>query len=118
MSGVAEARRKRDEVKLKIHEGTDPLAERKCRKPVGKFKTSNCFGDLAEEYIAMVTREGWSEATIEKTKWLFEKLRPIAGTPIAAAQRACVTGDSDLLDQTLPSGPVNISCGGFRNWVC
>ena len=84
--GLAEARRKRDEAKLKIHEGTDPLAERKRHKLVGKFKASNCFGDLAEEYIAMVTREGRSEATIEKTKWLLEKLRPIAGTPIADLQ--------------------------------
>ncbi len=84
--GLAEARRKRDEAKLKIHEGTDPLAERKRHKLVGKFKASNCFGDLAEEYIAMVTKEGRSEATIEKTKWLLEKLRPIAGMPIADLQ--------------------------------
>src|SRR3546814_8311588 len=84
--GLAEARRKRDEAKLKIHEGTDPLAERKRHKLVGKFKASNCFGDLAEEYIEMVTKEGRSEATIEKTKWLLEKLRPIAGTPIAELQ--------------------------------
>ena len=84
--GLAEARRKRDEAKLKIHEGTDPLAERKRHKLVGKFKASNCFGDLAEEYIEMVTKEGRSEATIEKTKWLLEKLRPIAGTPIADLQ--------------------------------
>src|SRR3546814_1674320 len=68
--GLAEARRKRDEAKLKIHEGTDPLAERKRHKLVGKFKASNRFGDLAEEYIEMVTKEGRSEATIEKPKWL------------------------------------------------
>lgn len=84
--GLAEARRKRDEAKLKIHEGTDPLAERKRHKLVGKFKASNCFGDLAEEYIAMVTKEGRSEATIEKTKWLLEKLRPIADSPVADLQ--------------------------------
>lgn len=84
--GLAEARRKRDEAKLKIHEGTDPLAERKRHKLVGKFKASNCFGDLAEEYIEMVTKEGRSEATIDKTKWLLEKLRPIAGTPIEDLQ--------------------------------
>src|SRR3546814_7176425 len=34
----------------------------------------------------MVTKEGRSEATIEKTKWLLERLRPIAGTPIADLQ--------------------------------
>src|SRR3546814_17304183 len=84
--GLAEARRKRDEAKLKIQEGTDPLAERKRHKRVGKFKASNRFGDLAEEYVEMVTKEGRSEATIEKTKWLLEKLRPIAGTPIADLQ--------------------------------
>lgn len=84
--GLAEARRKRDETRLLIHEGVDPLADRKRQKLVGKYKASNRFGDLAGEYIEMVTKEGRSEATIEKMKWLLEKLRPIADTPIADLQ--------------------------------
>src|SRR3546814_10168141 len=50
------------------------------------FPYTTLFRSLAEEYIEMVTKEGRSEATIEKTKWLLEKLRPIAGTPIADLQ--------------------------------
>lgn len=34
----------------------------------------------------MVTKEERSEATIEKMRWLFEKLRPIADMPIADLQ--------------------------------
>ncbi|OHD01331.1 MAG: hypothetical protein A2885_20360 [Sphingopyxis sp. RIFCSPHIGHO2_01_FULL_65_24] len=84
--GLAEARRKRDETRLLIHGGVDPLADRKRQKLVGKYKASNRFGDLAGEYIEMVTKEGRSEATIEKMKWLLEKLRPIADTPVADLQ--------------------------------
>jgi len=84
--GLAEARRKRDETRLLIHDGVDPLADRKRQKLVGKYKASNRFGDLAGEYIEMVTKEGRSEATIEKMKWLLEKLRPIADTPVADLQ--------------------------------
>jgi integrase len=84
--GLAEARRRRDEARQKIYEGIDPAAERKRQKLVAKFKASNSFGDLAGEYIEMVTEEGRSEATVEKMKWLLEKLRSIADMPIADLQ--------------------------------
>lgn len=58
--GLAEARRRRDEARQKIREGIDPVGERKRQKLVAKFKASNSFGDLAGEYIEMVTKEGRS----------------------------------------------------------
>ena len=49
--GLAEARRRRDDARRKVEEGSDPLAERKRERLIAAFKAANTFGDIAKEYI-------------------------------------------------------------------
>ena len=81
--GLAEARRKRDDVKRKLHEGIDPAAERKREKLLAIYKGANTFGDLAKEYIDKMVAEGLATTTTTKANWLLDQLAPIAGQPIA-----------------------------------
>lgn len=81
--GLAEARRKRDDVKTKLHEGFDPGAERKREKLLAIYKGANTFGDLAREYIDKMVAEGLAATTTAKANWLLEQLAPIADQPIA-----------------------------------
>lgn len=48
--GLAEARRKRDEVRQKLREGVDPVAERQRERLVAQFSAANTFGEIAKEY--------------------------------------------------------------------
>lgn len=81
--GLAAVRRKRDNIKLKLHEGVDPGAERKREKLLAIYKGANTFGDLAREYIDKMVAEGLAATTTTKAKWLLEQLDPIAEQPIA-----------------------------------
>ena len=81
--GLAEARRKRNEVKIKLYEGVDPGAERKREKLLAIYKGANTFGDLAREYIDKMVAEGLAATTTSKANWLLEQLAPIADQPIA-----------------------------------
>ena len=81
--GLAEARRKRDDVKSKLYEGVDPGAERKRDKLLAIYKGANTFGDLAREYIDKMVAEGLATTTTTKANWLLEQLAPIADQPIA-----------------------------------
>ena len=81
--GLAEARRKRDDVKSKLYEGVDPGAERKREKLLAIYKGANTFGDLAREYINKMVAEGLATTTTTKANWLLEQLAPIADQPIA-----------------------------------
>lgn len=80
---LAEARRKRDEIKGKLRDGIDPLLERKRAKLLAAYNAANTFREVALEYIAKTVAEGRAETTTAKTQWLLEKLGPIAGYPIA-----------------------------------
>ncbi len=81
--GLAEARRRRDEARKTLNGGIDPLAARKREKLVAHFNAANSFGDLANEYIAKMERDGRASATTEKARWLLEQLKPIAASPIS-----------------------------------
>ena len=81
--GLAEARRKRDEARQKLCEGLDPLAERKREKLVALLSAANTFGQVAEEYIDKMVREGRADATTTKANWLLEQLAPIAARPVS-----------------------------------
>ena len=80
---LAEVRRKRDEIKRKLHDGVDPGAERKREKLLAIYKGANTFGDLAREYIDKMVAEGLAATTTTKANWLLEQLAPIADQPIA-----------------------------------
>lgn len=81
--GLAAARRKRDEAKLKLADGNDPLAERKQQKLLALYKAANSFGDVAREYIKKMSAEGKAEATTTKANWLLDQLNPMANRAIA-----------------------------------
>lgn len=81
--GLADARRKRDEARLKVVDGVDPLAERRRQKLVAAYRAANTFGDVAREYIDKMVAEGRAVATTSKANWLLEQLDPISRFPIA-----------------------------------
>lgn len=79
-AGLAEARRRRDEARKTLNGGIDPLAARKREKLVAHFNAANSFGDLANEYIAKMERDGRASATTEKARCGSEpKANPAAG---------------------------------------
>ena len=81
--GLADARRKRDEAQRSVEEGADPVLSRKREKLTAAAKMANSFGDVANEYIDKITKEGRAEATLDKARWLLKQLAPIARLPIA-----------------------------------
>jgi integrase len=81
--GLADARRKRDDAQRSVDEGVDPVLSRRREKLIAAVKMANSFGDVANEYIAKITKEGRSEATLDKARWLLRQLAPIARLPIA-----------------------------------
>ena len=81
--GLAEARQKRDEARQKLHDGVDPVSERKSEKLVAIYNAANTFGDVAKEYIDKMVAEGRADATTTKANWLLEQLTPIAGSSVS-----------------------------------
>lgn len=81
--GLAEARRKCEEARRSLSDGTDPLAERKRAKLLAIFNAGNTFGDVGKEYIDKMVAEGLADVTTSKARWLLERLAPIAKSPIA-----------------------------------
>lgn len=70
------ARSRRDKARQQIAEGIDPLAERKAEKT----KLASNFKDVALVWLER-QRKNYSEATVEKTQWMFEShLFPALGT--------------------------------------
>ncbi|WP_231736209.1 MULTISPECIES: Arm DNA-binding domain-containing protein [unclassified Sphingopyxis] len=81
--GLKDARRKRDEAQRSVEEGVDPVLSRKREKLTAAVKMANSFGDVANEYIMKITKEGRADATLDKARWLLKQLAPIAKLPIA-----------------------------------
>jgi hypothetical protein len=81
--GLADARRKRDDAQRSVDEGVDPVLSRRREKLTAAVKMANSFDDVANEYIAKITKEGRAEATLDKARWLLRQLAPIARLPIA-----------------------------------
>ncbi|PAL24619.1 integrase arm-type DNA-binding domain-containing protein [Sphingopyxis sp. GW247-27LB] len=81
--GLADARKKRDDIQQAIAEGVDPILERKRAKLAAAFGAANTFGEIAEEYIEKMVAEGRAEATTVKANWLLEQLKPLAKMPVA-----------------------------------
>ena len=79
---LAEARRKRDEVRHKLRDGLDPSAERQHEKLIAQFGAANTFGQIAKEYIDKMVAEGRADVTTSKANWLLAQLAPVAKRPI------------------------------------
>ncbi|MEM8796364.1 MAG: Arm DNA-binding domain-containing protein, partial [Pseudomonadota bacterium] len=67
---LAQARKKRDNAKSQIAAGIDPSEEKRQEKIKRKISAENTFGAIAEEFLAKCVREGKSERTIVKKRWL------------------------------------------------
>lgn len=78
------ARSCRDEAKLEIMRGGDPVQRRRDEKVASKFSAGNLFEDIAEEFIAKREAEDIAPATSKKMRWFLELLRKAIGKrPIA-----------------------------------
>lgn len=81
--GLADARKKRDEIQQQIAKGADPVLERKREKLAAAYSAANSFGEIAKEYIEKMVADGRAETTTMKANWLLEQLKPIASMPVA-----------------------------------
>ena len=82
---LAEARRKRDDAKKLIHDGTDPAVQKRVEKITAAIAERNTFGALVEEFLAAKEANGVSPSTIVKLKWLLtEVAAPLSTRPVSA----------------------------------
>lgn len=81
---LKEARCRRDEAKLELSRGGDPVRRRRMDKLAAQLGSKNKFEEIAEEFIAKREAEGVAEATVKKARWFLALLRPgIGKVPIA-----------------------------------
>lgn len=82
VSGVtlASARSKRDDAKALLATGIDPSVQARHDKLAKKTAAGNTFGLIADEYLAKLALEKRAEATLSKTRWLLDFVRPLLGT--------------------------------------
>lgn len=76
---LKEARTRRDEAKLAMARGENPVQKRREDKLAAKFKGNNLFADVAEEFIAKREAEGLAPSTLKKTRWFLQLLKPTIG---------------------------------------
>lgn len=89
---LKEARAQRDDIKLELMKGGDPVRRRRAEKQAAQLRAGNRFEEIAEEFIAKREAEGLAEATVKKARWFLDLLRPgigkrpIADLPVTSAQ--------------------------------
>ncbi len=80
---IANARRKRDDAKQLLLNGTDPAQQKREERLDAEAKARQTFGLLADEYLERQRDRGAAAATIAKTTWLLKDLAsPLANRPI------------------------------------
>jgi integrase len=77
---LAAARKARDAAREAMSTGQDPSIEKRRQKIAARLAIGTTFGDVAQEYIQKVSREGRAPATITKLKWVREWLRSAIGS--------------------------------------
>lgn len=86
---LADARRKRDEAKTQLANGTDPSDVVRQEKQQKRVSAGNSFGIIADELLEKLRKEGKAESTLTKKRWMLDQAatqlnhRPI--TDITAA---------------------------------
>ena len=76
------ARDNREEAKRLLANGIDPSMQRRLEKQI--TSTENTFRAVAEEVLAKMEKEGRSDATLTKKRWLLDFAYPTLGDrPIA-----------------------------------
>jgi integrase len=68
---LADARDRREAARKLLASGKDPSVERRLEK-IAKAAGGNSFREVAEEFLGKQRREGRSEATLSKNRWLLE----------------------------------------------
>ncbi|MEV5032490.1 tyrosine-type recombinase/integrase [Sphingobium sp. LMC3-1-1.1] len=82
--GLADAHERRDEARKLIAAGLDPSHEAKLAEARAMLSEENSFKLVAEEWVAKQEREGMSEVTLSKIRWLLAKAYPRIGSrPVA-----------------------------------
>ena len=99
---LAVARRRRDDAKMLLAEGTDPSVKRKHDRIAAATAARNTFGAVAAEYLGNKEASDAAPATMVKGRWLLQDLAaPLADRPIADVTPAEVL---DLLLRIEKSG--------------
>lgn len=71
---IGEARRKRDNAKKLLLDGTDPGAKKRQDRLAAEAKARQTFGLLADEYLERQRTSSAADSTISKTTWLLKDL--------------------------------------------
>ena len=81
---LKEARRLRDEARSELALGIDPARRKQEEKAAAKLGAENSFEAVAEEFLEKREKDGLASATLSKSHWLLNELRPSIGKlPIA-----------------------------------
>ncbi|MGH6800748.1 MAG: tyrosine-type recombinase/integrase, partial [Methylocella sp.] len=82
--GLKEARAKRDEARKLLASGFDPSQQKRLVKLASESRKADAFEAISREVLEKKRREGKSETTVSKAKWLFDLAIPALGPrPIA-----------------------------------
>lgn len=81
---LADARKKRDDAKRLLINGSDPSAQKKLDRLKASVAAANTFGTIAREVLDNKQANDLSNSTLEKNRWLLEHLAaPLSDRPIA-----------------------------------
>jgi len=89
---LAMARKERDKARELIAAGSDPAREKQLDKRRATEGAAATFSVIAREYCEKRKREGWAEATAEKSEFLLSQLTDISALPIVDILPADVLG--------------------------
>lgn len=77
-------RNKREEACRLLASGIDPAQQQKINAAKARIEEHDTFKAVAEEWVAKQHREGMSEVTLSKIRWLLDKAHPRIGSrPVA-----------------------------------
>ena len=83
-TSLAEARQKKDEAKKHLANGLDPSEQKKLEQLHKVLSAENTFKAVAEEWYEKRVKEGLSDVTLSKIRWLLNMSYPsLANRPIA-----------------------------------
>ncbi|KAB2873966.1 MAG: DUF4102 domain-containing protein, partial [Pseudorhodoplanes sp.] len=71
---LAAARRRRDEARQLLAEGTDPSEKKKLDRLAEAVRANNTFGAIAAELLGNKEANNAAHATMSKNRWLLEHL--------------------------------------------
>lgn len=86
---LADARKARDEARVRLAAGRDPSIERKREKLLAAQSAATTFKLIADEFIEeKMVGEGLAPSTVKKARWYVSLVAPLHDLPIAEIGRA------------------------------